>query len=249
MFWLIILSITLVSLLGLVGGVLLLWREKLIKRASHYLVSFAVGAILVAVFADILPELLESGADIKISLLLVFAGILLFYLLEKLLIVYHCHDNDDCDVHGTSSTLLIISDTVHNFLDGMVIAGAFFVSPRLGLITALAVLAHEIPQEIGDFAVLYHNGMARGKIIFYNIVSALASVVGGVLVFAVAQRVESFSQVLLALAAGNFIYIALTDLVPITHQDKHPKSTVWHFAFLLVGASILLLLENFLPHV
>lgn len=234
MFVYIILAICLSSLLGLSGGLLLLWQEKRAKKISHFLVSFAIGAMLVAVFTHLLPELIKKSPRVEFSLFLVLVGILIFYLLEKLLIVYHCHMNDECEVH-TSSTLIIISDTIHNFLDGTIIAGAFLTDPRLGVITTLAVLFHEIPQEISDFAVMLHNQMKPSKIILYNLLSAGGSLVGGVTIWLLRSDIKSLSLILIALAAGNFIYIALTDLVPMTNQERNTKNILIHFFVLLLG--------------
>ncbi|MFA6533728.1 MAG: ZIP family metal transporter [Patescibacteria group bacterium] len=234
----IILAIALSGFLGLSGGLLLLWQENRAKRISGFMVSFAIGAMLVAVFTHLLPELINGSPKVETSLILVLLGILIFYLLEKLLIVYHCHENDECEVH-TSSTLIIISDTIHNFLDGTIIAGAFLVDFRLGIITTLAVLFHEIPQEISDFAVMLHNQMKPGKIIFYNLLSAAGSLVGGLFVWFLKGEVQSLSLILIALATGNFIYIALTDLVPMTNQDRGTKNTLIHFLVLLLGLAVM----------
>ncbi|MFA5358832.1 MAG: ZIP family metal transporter [Patescibacteria group bacterium] len=235
----IVIAISVASLIGLSGGSLLLWQEKRIKKASSYLVSFAVGALLMAVFTDLLPELIEKSHNIRFDLALVFAGILLFYLLEKLLIVYHCHKNEECEIHSASSSLIIMSDTIHNFLDGMVIASAFILDLRVGIVTTLAVLLHEIPQESGDFAVLMHNGMKRLKVFLYNLISAGFSIIGGLLAYYLSSRIESLSTVLIALAAGNFIYIACTDLIPLTNKERKIKNILTHFAVLIVGIGII----------
>lgn len=236
----IILIITITSLLGLTGGVLLLWFEQRIKQSSRYLISFAVGALLAAAFADLLPELVESSTNIHRSLLVVLVGILAFYLLEKLLIVYHCHNDEHCEIHGSSSPLIIISDSFHNFLDGAVVAGAFVTDWHLGILTALAILFHELPQEIGDFAVLWHNGMAKGKIILWNVISAMASVVGGIAAWLLTERINNSAHWLLAFAIGNFIYIGCADLIPITNQERRSRSVIIHFATVLIGIGIII---------
>lgn len=235
----IILAILASSFLGLSGGLLLLWQEKKVKKNSSLSVSFAVGALLAAVFIDILPELIEKTSDLSSSLLIVLLGILVFYLLEKFLIVYHCHKNEECEIHNASSTLIIISDTVHNFLDGTIIAAAFLVNIHLGIITAITVFFHEIPQEIGNFAVLLHNNMKKIKIVIYNLISALFSVLGGILIWLLNEKIESLSLTLLAFASGNFLYIALTDLIPITHQDRKTQKVLGHFIVLLLGILVI----------
>jgi len=240
----IIAVIAITSLLGLTGGVMLLWFEQRVKQSSRYLISFAVGALLAAAFADLLPELMESSSNIHQSFLVVLVGILTFYLLEKLLIVYHCHNDEHCEIHGSSSPLIIISDSFHNFLDGAVVAGAFVADWRLGILTSLAILLHELPQEIGDFAVLWHNGMAKGKIILWNIISAAASVVGGVAAWLLTERINNSAHWLLAFAIGNFIYIGCADLIPITNRERRPRSVIIHFITVLFGIGLIITLGN-----
>ncbi len=235
----IITIIVITSLLGLTGGVLLLWFEQRIKQSSRYLISFAVGALLAAAFTDLLPELVESSPNITRSFTAVLIGILTFYLLEKLLVIYHCHNDEHCEIHSSSSPLIIISDSFHNFLDGAVIAGAIVTDWRLGVLTALAILLHELPQEIGDFAVLWHNGMTKGKIILWNIVSAFASVIGGISAWFLTERIDNSAHWLLAFAIGNFIYIGCADLIPITNQERRSRSVIIHFVTVLVGIGIM----------
>lgn len=236
----IIITIAITSLLGLTGGVLLLWFEQHIKRSSQYLISFAVGALLTAAFTDLLPELVESSLNVHRSFVGVLVGILTFYLLEKLLVIYHCHNNEHCEIHGASSPLIIISDSLHNFLDGAVVAGAFVTDWRLGLLTALAILLHELPQEIGDFAVLWHNGMAKGKIILWNVFSAMASIIGGVTAWVLTEHIQNSAHWLLAFAIGNFIYIGCADLIPITNQERRWRNVLLHFTTVLIGVGIML---------
>lgn len=238
----IIIAILASSVLGLTGGLIFLWKSEPAKRVSHFLISFAAGAMLAAVFADVLPELLAVG-DIERSLWWVLGGIILFYALEQLFIIYHCHGDEHCEIHGGASGLIIIGDTLHNFLDGILIAGSFLISFELGVITATAVLFHELPQEISDFAVLFHNGMAKGKIIFYNILSASASLVGGLGAWFIGRELESVSAFLLPLVAGNFLYIAIADLIPMT-RDRRIVHVMAHFIMLLVGVGVMLLVET-----
>ncbi|MEK7139681.1 MAG: ZIP family metal transporter [Patescibacteria group bacterium] len=247
--FIVLLIIAITSLLGLTAGILLLWFAARIKWLSNYLISFAVGSLLAVAFLHLLPELVASSPNVSMSFIVVLVGILTFYLLEKFLIVYHCHHNEHCEVHVSSTPLIIISDTLHNFLDGMVIASAFFADFRLGIVAAVAVLFHELPQEIGDFAVLWHNGMTRWRIIFWNVISALASVGGALLVWWLDQRILLFNTWLLAFAAGNFIYIACTDLMPMTNSQRRTRDITGHILALALGLAAIVAVGRLLPEV
>ncbi len=212
-----------ISLAGLAGGLLLLWKESFTKHISIHLVSFAAGALLGAVFLDILPEALSMGALNETFFIYMLGGIVLFYILERFLFLYHCHGGK-CDVH-TYGYLAIFGDTLHNFADGILIAGSFLISFPLGIVTALAVFFHEIPQEVGDFSIMLHSGFKQGKIILYNLISALAAVFGVVVGYYFSTTVAGLTSIILALIAGNFIYIAGVDLIPETTKDKeHMRS-------------------------
>lgn len=243
----IIITILASSLLGLVGGLLFLWQSSALKKFSHFFISFAAGAMLAAVFFDVLPELLEHGAEhglaLEKSLFWVLIGIVGFYALEQMLIIYHCHGDENCQIHSGSSALIIIGDTLHNFLDGILIAGSFFIDPGLGIITTVAVLFHELPQEISDFAVLTHNGLSKAKTIFYNILSALASLIGGLMVYFLNQDLENLSLFLLPIVAGNFLYVAVADLIPMT-RDRSSLHMAFHFVTLIIGVAVMMVLEQ-----
>ncbi len=239
----IIIAILISSLLGLAGGLLFLWRSKTVKQISHFLISFAAGAMLAAVFADVLPEMLEASVNVEKSLWWVLIGVVGFYALEQLLIIYHCHGDEHCQIHAGSSALIIIGDTLHNFLDGVLIASSFLIDPALGIVTTTAVLFHEIPQEVSDFAVLLHNGLSKAKIIFYNIASALASLVGGLIVYFIGQDVTVVNAWLLPIVAGNFLYVAVADLIPMT-RDRRANHVAWHFIMLVVGVAVMLVVEQ-----
>lgn len=244
------------SLFGLVGGFVLLWREATARRWSAFLVSFAAGSLLGASFFNLLPEALATGGTTVIlgySLL----GILAFFLVEKFLVWHHhSHVHDiQADVshpsHLPSPTavrpLIVIGDALHNFLDGAVIAIAFLIEPRLGLITALAVVAHELPQEIGDFGILLHAGMARGRVLFWNLLGALVSPLGALVGFLAAEQFGSVESPLLAFAAGTFVYIALADLFPtIQHESRLSRSAV-QLGLILLGLILVWRLGQWLP--
>ena len=210
-----------------------------------HLVSFAAGAMLSAAFFDLLPEAFErfEGTVPSRVLLYAFGGFLIFYVIEQLLLVSHCHEGI-CDVHKARRSMVIIGDTVHNFLDGIAIAASALVSLPLGFVTALAVFFHEIPQEVGDVGVLLNMGMSRTRAIMWNLVSACATIVAAVLVYFVAGRVGSIEVPLIALAGGGFIYIATVDLLPEVHKELRRGHIFSHMAAFFCGVFVLWILTT-----
>jgi zinc and cadmium transporter len=209
------------SLLGGCGGLLVasslvLFPERVRARLVPWLVSYAVGALLGVALLDLLPEalhLLQPGPVFGTLL----AGILLFFTLEKLVLLRHCH-TDECEVHGATATLVFVGDAIHNFIDGAIVCVAVLSSVPLGISTAVAVAAHEIPQEVGDVAILLHAGYSRGGALLLNIVSAGSSLVGAALAFAAVQVVPGARPYVLALSAASLLYIAMSDLIPDLHR-------------------------------
>jgi zinc and cadmium transporter len=211
------------SLLGGMGGLLvasgvLLFTDSARARMVPSLVSYAVGALLGVSLLAILPEALETlpATDVFATLL---AGILLFFLLEKLVLWRHCHTHD-CEVHGTGAELVVLGDAFHNFVDGAVIAAAVMTSVPLGVSTAIAVAAHEIPQEVGDFAILLHAGYSRRRALMVNVISALAGAAGAMLALIAFDLVPRLLPYCLALAAASFLYVAMADLIPGLHRGR-----------------------------
>ncbi len=214
------------SIFSLIGGILLLYKEQLALKISHFLAAFAAGTLLGTAFFDLFPEAIEegkhSGDDVNIFFW-VLIGILGFFVLERMIHWFHHHQHAvDETVAKPTVPLIVLGDTVHNFIDGVVIAVTFLVSIPLGVVTALAVAAHEIPQEIGDFGLLLHKGLKRKKVLIINILSASISILGALLAFWLGERIEMLLPILIAITAGFFIYIAASDLIPeIHHENRH----------------------------
>jgi zinc and cadmium transporter len=243
-----------IIIVTLVGGVLsvvcaallLLVPEDHHPRILPHGVSFALGALLSVAFLDLLPDALTTAGSEHIESLLatVLIGILGFFLLEKLLIWRHCHA-DHCETHSEdyfhqpAGTLIVVGDAIHNFVDGILIAAAFLTDINLGIITSLAVAAHEIPQEVGDFAILLQSGYGRGKALAYNLLSSLATMVGGILAFFSLEHIHGWLPYILALAASSFIYIAVADLIPSLHQKTTARAAVQQI--MLVAAGVLVI--------
>lgn len=213
------------SVVALVGGVFLLAREKLAVKISHYLASFAAGALLGTAFFDLLPEAAEQAKELGETDIFIWTliGILSFFLLERFIHwFHHHHDHTSAELKKEAKSivpLVILGDSVHNFIDGVVIAATFLVSIPLGIVTTLAVAVHEIPQEIGDFGILLHRGMKKGKILLANLLSALAALAGAILTYLAGESIGAFLPILLSLSAGFFIYIAASDLIPEIHNE------------------------------
>jgi len=241
LFWILIFTF-LGSFASLIGGVLLLWKKKLVEGKTLTLVAFAAGAMLAASFLDLIPEALQEGEDSQSVLGAVLIGIIAFFFLERFLFWYHhhsCPEGKECEAPVPTIPLLIIGDTLHNFLDGIIIAGAFLVNTRLGVITSLAVGFHEIPQEIGDFGVLLALGMEKSKVLLVNILSALISFVGAVSAFYFLSASWQMIPYLIAFAAGNFIYIAASDLIPQLHRSFERKIAISQTIFFILGILVI----------
>jgi zinc and cadmium transporter len=232
----------------LAAALFLVLRESLRNHLLPHLVSFATGTLLGAAFLGLLPHAMAAvhTQDTHVIPMAVLLGLLGFFLLEKLVLWRHCHE-DHCEVHApdgntrksTTGTLILIGDGLHNFLDGILIAGAFLTDIHLGVVTSMAVAAHEIPQEVGDFAVLLHSGFSRGRAFFYNVLSSLTTVIGGILAYVALQDLEHVLPYVLAVAASSFIYIAVADLIPTLHQRVAGKESFQQI--ILIGIGIMLI--------
>jgi zinc and cadmium transporter len=215
------------------------------------LISYAVGALLGAVFIEVLPHAFEIASSAQSMAATILAGILLFFVLEKLVLWRHCHV-EQCEAHdphappvqshghghdhGRSGLMILIGDTFHNFVDGILVAAAFLANTELGVVTALAIIAHEIPQEVGDFLILLHSGYTKRMALLLNMLSSVAMVVGGVLAYFTLQTVEQWIPPLLGLAAASMLYVAVADLIPGLHRRPELAATAQQV--LLIGLGI-----------
>lgn len=243
-----------IVLLTLAGGLLSIAAASLFllitdEHHPHVLphgVSFALGALLSVAFLDLLPEALLTvgAAETEGLLATVLAGLLGFFLLEKLLLWRHCHAGD-CETHTEehfrqpAGTLIVVGDAIHNFVDGVLIAAAFLTNVELGIATSLAVAAHEIPQEVGDFAILLQSGYSRGKALLYNLLSSLSTVAGGVLAYFSLERFHAVLPYFLAAAASSFIYIAVADLIPSLHRRTTARAALQQIGLISAGIAVI----------
>jgi zinc and cadmium transporter len=245
-----ILWITFFSLLGSVGALVtaaafLLLREKIQKVLIPCLVSYATGTLLTAALLGLISHALRNTAHLPI-LSTVLAGIVIFFLLEKLVIWRHCHDIE-CEIHGIAGPMILIGDLFHNATDGLVIAASFLSSIPLGLAAGISIIAHEIPQEVGDFAILLHGGYTKRKALLLNTLSSLSTLPAAILAYYTLEIVRSAIPYIMALSAASFLYIALTDLYPQLHRKREFQSTIQQFLMILAGIGTMILFLQFHP--
>ena len=229
--WIVLASVAGGTLSAGAAAVALLLRTAWIPT----LVSFAIGALLGAAFLEVIPHAFEHG-DAHTAAASILGGILCFFLLEKLLLWRHSHDEHEAEHgHGRSGTLIVVGDTIHNFLDGALIAAAFLQSTQLGIITALAIVAHEIPQEVGDFVILLDSGYSRARAFWLNFLSSGATLVGGVLGYYALQVLANWMPVLLGIVAASMIYVAVADLIPGLHRRPELRATLSQTVLIALG--------------
>jgi len=246
------------SLLGGVLSVACAALFALTARAAWVpmLVGYAIGALLGAAFLEMLPHAFEGGESVRTVAATVLAGIFVFFILEKLVLWRHCHV-EDCEVHdhhadahdhGRSGMLILVGDSFHNFVDGILIAAAFLEDTQLGIVTALAVIAHEIPQEVGDFLILLHSGYGRTRAFMLNLLSSLAMFAGGLIAYFALQTLQEWVQTIIALAAASMIYVAVADLIPGLHKRRELKATLSQSALIALGVASIWLVGYITRH-
>lgn len=263
-------TLTWIIAASLLGGILsLLFAAVLALNARvswlSMLISYAIGALLGAAFLNTLPEAFELSENPMQVTVTVLIGILIFFILEKLVLWRHCHI-EDCEAHdplyssaatvtnqhehdhGRSGMMVIVGDTFHNFVDGILIAAAFIVDVQLGIVTSIAIIAHEIPQEAGDFIILLNSGYTRRMAFLMNLLSSFATLVGGVLAYFMLHKMNFLIQPLLGLASASMIYVAMSDLIPSLHKRPEINATIQQVALILLGISTIWLMGNIFTH-
>ncbi|MFA6386627.1 MAG: ZIP family metal transporter [Candidatus Paceibacterota bacterium] len=236
------LSVAVVSLVSFVGVFSLSVGEDLLKKYIGFFISLAIGALLGDAFIHMIPEAFKSGLNSSTIGILIIVGLLIFFIIEKF-IHWHHHgeDKEEPHIHPVGK-LVLFTDGFHNMIDGVIIGASFLVSVPVGIATTIAVILHEIPQEIGDFAVLIHAGYTKRRALWLNFLSALASVVGLMIVFVFGNIVEGAALYFIPIAAGGFIYIAVADLIPELHKTKNIKHSIIQIAIIMMGVLSMLVL-------
>lgn len=237
-----ILSSIFISLLSFAGSVSLILKEELLKKLLLLLVAFSAGSLIGGAFLHLLPESLEKTDNYNTTFLITISGITLFFLLEKFLFWRHCHKGGKCDFH-TFTYMNLIGDGIHNFIDGLIIGAAFFVDIKLGFATVIAIVFHEIPQELGDFGVLIYGGMKKARALFFNFLSATTAIIGTIAGFFFSSYISSFTSFLMPFAAGGFIYIASSDLIPELHKQPDIKKSMFSILFFILGICLMFILK------
>lgn len=244
------------------GGILSILCAALVSLTAReswvsLLVSYAIGALLGAAFLDILPHAFELARNVHEMAATIMFGILIFFVLEKLVLWRHCH-TEECEAHdahgvassgndhGRSGMMIMVGDTIHNLVDGVIVAAAFLVDTSLGIVTAMAIVAHEIPQEVGDFLILRHSGFSKRQAIIFNLVSSLAMVVGGVIAYYALSVMQKWIPSLLGIAAASMLYVAVADLIPGLHRRPELKATAQQVLLMALGIGSIYLTHTLL---
>jgi len=254
--------LTAIILASLFGGVLSIAVAALFAFSARpewvpMLVSYAIGALLGAAFLEILPHAFELSKNIEHTAATILFGILLFFVLEKLVLWRHCHVGDGCEAHGAdhghdhgrSGLMIMVGDTFHNFVDGIIIAAAFIADFQTGVVTALAIIAHEIPQEVGDFLILLHSGYTKRQAFLLNLISSLATLIGGILAYFTLQSLQDWTPFFLGIAAASMIYVAVADLIPGLHKRAELRATLQQAVLIGMGIGSIWLVKAVLGDV
>ena len=241
----IILTTFIIALIAFIGIFTLSLKDKVLNKILLILVSLSAGALMGGAFLHLLPESIEESGDTN-PFIFVLIGFILFFVIEKVLHWRHCHKGK-CDIH-TFHYMNLIGDSIHNFIDGLIIAASFIVSTPLGLTTTIAIAAHEIPQEIGDFGVLIYGGFKKKKALLLNFIVALTIVIGGIIGYFVSQNIENTVAFLIPFAAGGFIYIAATDLIPEIKKEINIGKSMATMLVFICGILIMWLVKIAFHH-
>ena len=242
LFW-ILASTFLVSLISLVGIFTLAMKDNLLNKILFCLIGFSAGALIGSAFLHILPEALEKSNSQHVFYCLIL-GIIIFFLMERYLHWRHCHD-EHCHIHAFTY-LNLFGEAFHNFIDGLAIAASFIISIKLGMVTTLAIILHEIPKELGNFGVLIYGGFSRKKALLYNFISALMAMIGALTGYFISDFTQGFANFIMPLTAGGFIYIAMSDLIPEVHKESNQKRATLAFIACLLGIVFMAAAKKFL---
>lgn len=237
-----LLSVIGVSLISLIGAFSIVLKDAKLHRFLKYFVSFSAGALLGDVFIHLLPEVVEEAGFTPSISFYILLGIVATFIVEKIVHWHHQHSEDCEDKKHPITFMTLFGDGIHNFIDGLVIGSSYLVSPAVGVATTLAVVLHEIPQEIGNFGVLLHGGYSKTKALLLNLLTAVTAIVGTIVALMLGNQMSGSVVFLSAFAAGNFIYIAGSDLIPDMHREMGVKKSVLQFATLLLGIGVMMLL-------
>ncbi|MFH1612304.1 MAG: ZIP family metal transporter [bacterium] len=230
-----------VSLISFIGIISLLFKENILNKIFIFLVAFSSGSLISAAFFYLLPKTFEYSQNMTQNFIYVILGFIFFLILEKYLYWHHCHKKN-CKIH-VFTYLTLVGDGIHNFMDGLIIGTSFMVDIKFGLVTTFVIILHEIPQELGDFGVLLYGGFSKFKALLYNFFSGTTAIIGTIIGYYFANKIEFFSVILLPITAGGFIYIAACDLIPELHKETNQKKSIFSMLFFILGICFILWLK------
>lgn len=240
-----ILSVSIVSLISLIGIIFVFVNTERLKFILLFLVSFSVGGLFGDALIHLIPESFKNSNNNLLVSIFIILGILIFFVLEKFFSWRHCHLPTSEHHPHPIAMMNIIGDGLHNLIDGMIIGASYLVSPSIGFSTTLAVIIHEIPQEIGDYSILIYGGFSKKKAMIANFLSASVAVFGAIISLLIGPRIEAYSNLLMPLTAGGFIYLAGSDLIPELHKETEINRSVWQFVGIISGVGVMVLLLVF----
>lgn len=232
----------LVSIISLVGIFSFLIKENIMEKILFVLISFAAGSLIGASFLHILPEVVEKSNNVEIFYFVVL-GFIIFFILEKYFYWRHCHKGGKCELHPVSY-LNLVGDAIHNFVDGVIIGASFFVDIKLGVVSTIAVVFHEIPQELGDFGILLYSGFSKTKAVFYNFLISLTAILGSILGYFLSSYIENVFIYLLPIIAGGFIYISACDLIPEIHRERVITKSILSLILFVLGIVFMIIIKH-----
>ncbi len=249
----VILASSLVGAISLVSIIVILQKESVLQKNLKSLIGIASGVLLASVFLELLPSVFEENGynvvDPHTFFLTMLLSIMGFYLVERFIHWHHCHGtNCPSESRAHLAVTNLLGDGVHNFIDGLLIGTAFLISPAIGIATTIAIIAHEIPQEITDAGILLYAGMSKVKVVLFNFLFALTSVIGAVIAYIYIERFEPLIPLFVAVATGNFIYLALADLIPELHHEQDAKKVAKHTLWLFIGVGVFWIINQLFEH-
>jgi len=237
-----LIAAAIVSILSIIGILSLAINDKLLNKILILLVSFSAGSLMGGAFFHLLPESVGVYNGSLLGFVYVVVGFSIFLILERILRWHHCHDKE-CETHKHLGSINLIGDGVHNIIDGIIIFSAFSVSPAVGLPVTVSIILHELPQEIGDFGILLYSGFKKSKALIYNFITASVVFIGVLLGYLLLNRVEDLNSFLLPFAAGGFLYIAASDLIPELHKENNTARSILSFVMFFIALALMLLLK------
>ena len=237
-----LISVFIISLTAFIGAISLALSDKILKKIIIYLVAFSAGGLMGGAFFHLIPESLESFQDSSLLFIYVLIGFSIFFILEKVLRWHHCHE-PECKAHKHLGWINLIGDGVHNLIDGIIVFAAYMVGPELGIPVTISIIFHEVPQELGDFGVLIYSGFSKSRALLYNFISALFAVLGVFVGYFLIQLGMCHTCYLLPIAAGGFIYISASDLIPEIHKQENNLAAIISFVIFLIALIMMYLLK------